>query len=270
MHAAGAAVRVRARRTIGVSYTELGLALTAFNVVSTVVQTPAGFLVDRVERAHRADRRPAGRRRRVRGRRRWSIRSGCSWRCSRSRASATPSITRPTTRCCRTHVPPERAGRVFSFHTFAGMLGNAAAPATLLYLQSRRGLARRLPLRAAVLGVVAAIVLVLAGRAAGEPVKPATPKTRRARPTPSARRLAAADCRRRSCSISCSSSCSRCRAAGSTTIWSSTLGALYGTPATVANTALTGLLIMSAVGVLVGGDAHRLHRAPRRSSPRSA
>ena len=36
------------REDYGVSYTELGLALTAFNVVSTVVQTPAGFLVDRV------------------------------------------------------------------------------------------------------------------------------------------------------------------------------------------------------------------------------
>ena len=32
-----------------------------------------------------------------------------------------------------------------------------------------------------------------------------------------------------------------------------TLGALYGTPLAVANTALTGLLIMSAVGVLAGG-----------------
>ena len=36
------------RDDYGVSYTELGLALTAFNVVSTVLQTPAGFLVDRM------------------------------------------------------------------------------------------------------------------------------------------------------------------------------------------------------------------------------
>src|SRR5437764_13844922 len=36
------------REDFGVSYTELGLALTAFNVVSTVLQTPAGFLVDRI------------------------------------------------------------------------------------------------------------------------------------------------------------------------------------------------------------------------------
>src|SRR5260370_8323251 len=36
------------RADYGVSYTELGLAFTAFNVVSTPLQTPTGFLVDRV------------------------------------------------------------------------------------------------------------------------------------------------------------------------------------------------------------------------------
>src|SRR3979409_1815107 len=36
------------REDYGVSYTELGLAFTAWNVVSTTVQTPTGFLVDRV------------------------------------------------------------------------------------------------------------------------------------------------------------------------------------------------------------------------------
>ena len=36
------------RADYGVSYTELGLALTAFNVVSAVLQTPVGFLVDRI------------------------------------------------------------------------------------------------------------------------------------------------------------------------------------------------------------------------------
>jgi MFS family permease len=35
------------RADYSVSYTELGLALTIFNVVSAVLQTPAGFLVDR-------------------------------------------------------------------------------------------------------------------------------------------------------------------------------------------------------------------------------
>src|ERR1700687_3550532 len=37
------------RADYGVSYTELGLALTVLNVVSAVLQTPAGFLVDRIQ-----------------------------------------------------------------------------------------------------------------------------------------------------------------------------------------------------------------------------
>ena len=36
------------REFYGVSYTELGFALTAFNVTTALCQTPAGFLVDRV------------------------------------------------------------------------------------------------------------------------------------------------------------------------------------------------------------------------------
>ena len=36
------------RADYGVSYTEIGLAWAAFNVVSATLQTPAGFLVDRL------------------------------------------------------------------------------------------------------------------------------------------------------------------------------------------------------------------------------
>src|SRR4051795_8937828 len=35
------------RADFGVSYTEIGFALAVFNLVSAVLQTPAGFLVDR-------------------------------------------------------------------------------------------------------------------------------------------------------------------------------------------------------------------------------
>ena len=34
------------RADYGISYTELGLTFTVFNVVSAILQTPAGFLVD--------------------------------------------------------------------------------------------------------------------------------------------------------------------------------------------------------------------------------
>src|ERR1041384_2507595 len=36
------------REFYGVSYTELGYALTAFNVTTALCQTPAGFLADRI------------------------------------------------------------------------------------------------------------------------------------------------------------------------------------------------------------------------------
>ena len=116
------------------------------------------------------------------------------------------------------HVPAERAGRVFSFHTFAGMMGNAASPATLIYLQTVVGW-RGAMLVAAALGVISAIILMLQG----EPPEPAhaVPRSRRARRRRSIRPLKAGGCccRRRSCSISFSSSCSRSPAAGSTTTW---------------------------------------------------
>src|SRR5690606_24568082 len=35
------------RAEFGVSYTELGLVLAVFNIISALLQTPAGFLVDR-------------------------------------------------------------------------------------------------------------------------------------------------------------------------------------------------------------------------------
>ena len=115
------------RADYGVSYTEIGLAFAAFNVVSAALQTPAGFLVDRIgARIMLIAGLLIGAAAFV-GRRPHPFLSGCWSRCSRSPASATPSITRPTTRCCRTRAG-KRIGQAFSVHTFAGMLGSAVAP----------------------------------------------------------------------------------------------------------------------------------------------
>ena len=55
----------------GVSYTEVGLALTVFNAVSAVAQTPAGFLIDRINARFALIVGPAARARRaLRSRRR--------------------------------------------------------------------------------------------------------------------------------------------------------------------------------------------------------
>ena len=88
------------RAEYGVSYTEIGLAFAAFNFVSAALQTPAGFLVDRLGArdfwspaslsAPALSCSPVS-----------SIHSGFWSRCSRSPVLATRSITRPTTLCSR-------------------------------------------------------------------------------------------------------------------------------------------------------------------------
>jgi FSR family fosmidomycin resistance protein-like MFS transporter len=148
------------------------------------------------------------------------------------------------------HVPYERTGRVFSYHTFAGMLGNAAAPATLVYLYAVMGW-RGAFLCAAALGVVAAIVVFLIDEPAA-PIKAAARKTDEpAEATADGWKLLLSAPILANLVFFILLSMS---GGGLYNYLVATLGALHGTPATVANTALTGLLAMSAVGVLVGGQ----------------
>ena len=148
------------------------------------------------------------------------------------------------------HVPVERAGPIFSYHTFAGMLGNAAAPATLLYLHAVMGW-RGAFLCAAALGVVAAVIMLMTS----EPPEPAKPAAKECKDEPEAASLngwqllfSAPILANLLFFVLLSMS-----GGGLYNYLVVTLGALHGTPVAVANTALTGLLTMSAVGVLVGG-----------------
>jgi MFS family permease len=147
------------REDYGVTYTELGLALTAFNVLSTVLQTPTGFLVDRVSARMviicglllgAGAFAVAG-----------LVNSFWVFVAMFAVAGIANTVYHPANYAILSqHIPPARAGRVFSFHTFSGMLGNAVAPPTLLFMQSLVGW-RGAFLGAAVLGVVAAAVLLL-------------------------------------------------------------------------------------------------------------
>jgi FSR family fosmidomycin resistance protein-like MFS transporter len=238
------------REDYGVSYTELGLALTAFNVVSTLLQTPAGFLVDRVSARlvliaglliGAVAFAVAG-----------LVNSFWVFVAMFAVAGLGNTVYHPADYALLSqHVPMERVGRVFSFHTFAGMVGNAAAPVTLLYLHSVVGW-RGAFLAAAALGLVAAIVLVMLGEPPPAPPKPAS----RSRgpdsggvPLEGWRLLLSPPILINLVFFILLSM----SGGGLHNYLVVTLGALYGTTAAVANTALTGLLIMSAVGVLVGG-----------------
>ena len=114
--------------------------------------------------------------------------------------------------------PPALAGR--SRPHLAGMLGNAAAPPSLLFLQSLVGW-RGAFLGAAVLGLVAALVMAVAGDPPELEAAPgklnACGGTQADATQSGAVPMAGAFCSRpRSCSISHSSSCWRCRVARST------------------------------------------------------
>jgi len=234
------------REDYGVSYTELGLALTAFNVLSTALQTPTGFLVDRVSARMviicglilgAGAFAIAG-----------LVNSFWVFVAMFAVAGIANTVYHPADYAILSrHIPPARAGRVFSFHTFSGMLGNAVAPPTLLFMQSYVGW-RGAFLGAAALGLVAAAVLLLTREPA-----PLAAKTRKQETTGAAldgwRLLTAPAILINLVFFILLSFCG----GGLNNYLVAALGALYGTPAAVANWALTALLIMSAAGVLAGG-----------------
>ena len=244
------------RADYGVSYTELGLAFTAFNVVSTALQTPTGFLVDRVSArlllvvgllVGAAAFTIAA-----------LVDSFWVFVAMFALAGLGNTVYHPADYALLSrHVPAARAGRAFSFHTFAGMLGNAAAPPSLLFLQSMVGW-RGAFLGAAVLGVVAALVMATAGEAPEPEPAAGKAKGRGAEATGSAQagnaavgwRLLLAP------AILLNLAFFIMLAMSSGALYNflvPALGALHGTPVTIGNAALTGLLLLSPIGVLVGG-----------------
>ena len=233
----------------GVTYTELGLALTLFNIVSTVGQTPVGFLVDRWNARYMliAGLLVGSGALVVAG----LVNSFWVFLAMFAVLGLGNTVYHPADYALLgRHVAVERTGRVFSYHTFSGMLGNAAAPATLVYLYAVMGW-RGAFLCAAVLGVIAAIVVFFT-QEPPETVKPAAKKKdepAEAAPDGWKLLLSAPILANLVFFILLSMS-----GGGLYNYLVATLGALYGTPATVANTALTGLLAMSAIGVLVGGQ----------------
>jgi MFS transporter, FSR family, fosmidomycin resistance protein len=239
------------RADYGVSYTELGLAFTAFNVVSTALQTPAGFLVDRVSaRALLV----AGL---IVGAAAFTVAalvdSFWVFVAMFALAGLGNTVYHPADYALLSrHVPAARAGRAFSFHTFAGMLGNAAAPPSLLFLQSMVGW-RGAFLGAAVLGLVAALVMAVAGEPPETGSAPTKPKARGGKSADSAPvgwRLLLSP------AILLNLGFFIMLAMSSGALYNflvPALGALHGTPVTVGNAALTGLLLLSPIGVLVGG-----------------
>jgi MFS family permease len=232
------------------TYTELALALTAFNVVSAAFQTPAGFLVDRIGARvvllaglalGTAAFAVAG-----------LVDSYAVFVAMFAVAGLGNTAYHPADYSLLSqHTPPNRIGQVFSFHTFAGILGSAVAPATLLAMQSQFGW-RGAFIGAAILGAAVLALLIVQWPAEPERIAEKHPPRATAKET--------AD-QQTSWSLLLSPPILLNLGffilisimGGINTILVVALAALYGTSGTVANVALTGLLSMNAVGVLFGG-----------------
>ena len=233
------------RAEYGVSYTEIGLAFAAFNIVSAALQTPAGFLVDWL------------------GARILLIAGLLIGAAAFAVVGLTHSfwllvamfglagvgntVYHPADYALLSqHVRSERIGQAFSIHTFAGMLGSAATPPAALMMQAMWGW-RGAMIGAAALGLIAVVFLIVT-----RDHEPARPLIRKADAG-----AAATDWQvLLSAPILLSLGFFVLLAmisAGINNYSVVAFGALYGTPVETANAALTGNLLLSAIGVLVGG-----------------
>jgi MFS transporter, FSR family, fosmidomycin resistance protein len=233
------------RADFGVTYTELSLALTTFNVVSAVSQTPVGFFIDRTGARINligglllgsAAIAIAG-----------AVHSFWVFIAMFALMGLANTVYHPADYTLLSErVSPRRMTQVFSFHTCSGMIGSAIAPVSLLFMQSAVGW-RGAFLCSALLGVVAALVLAVQG----EPpvVHPAHPSKPRGEEPASWQLLLSPPILLNLLFFVVLSMVG----GGLNQYLVVGLGALYGTPPALANTALTGLLAMSAIGVLLGG-----------------
>jgi len=229
-----------------VTYTEIGLAFAVFNIVTAVFQTPAGFLVDRLSARillilglaiGATTFVTAG-----------LVHSFWMMIAMFAVAGIGNTVYHPADYALLSqHVPSDRIGQAFSFHTFAGMLGSAVAPASLLMMQSAWGW-RGAFIGTGVLGFAVALLLLLIRDGSTVPVN-VKPRSASESSDAGWRLLLSAPILLNLAFFILLAMMS----SGLNNYSVVALGALYGTPVTTANAALTGNLFLSAAGVLVGG-----------------
>jgi MFS family permease len=234
----------------GLSYTGLALPLTVFAIVSAIFQTPAGLLADRIGPLAVL---VAGL---VLGAVSFAliglVHSYWFLVAMFAFAGLANTVYHPADYALLSHhIAGERMGSAFSIHTFAGLLGGAVAPATILFTQTLVGW-RGAFLLAAVLGFVVAIaLLVLREDFADGPHHAAK-----------ARAKDGAEVDRRKLLLSwpilASFAFFTMQAAAGIGVMNFgpiALKALFGVPIELGNVALSANLLLGAIGVLAGGFA---------------
>jgi MFS family permease len=149
------------RARLGLGFVELGLAITVFNIVGGLAQTPMGYAVDRF----------GARRVLIAG----LMLGGAGYvsiglfpfypwiLCAMALIGVANTVYHPADYAILGAViEPSRLGKAFSIHTFAGFLGSAIAPILMLLAAQAFGF-RSAIVAAGALGLVVAIPLTMAG-----------------------------------------------------------------------------------------------------------
>jgi MFS transporter, FSR family, fosmidomycin resistance protein len=239
------------KEAFGVSYIQIGLALTAFNVCSALLQTPAGFLVDRIgprlmltaglivgsATIAAAALAPGY----------WFfvIAYGLMGVANTVYHPADYSILSAT-------VDHNRIGKAFSIHTFAGYLGSGLTPAMVLACAAIWDWHGAF-LFAAGLTFAVGLLMIVAGsvlpRVVRKPLGPSKTAPARSETKVGLDLLLSAPILRNLLFFFCLAMAN----GGIQAFTVVGLGAIHGTPASAANIALSGFLLFSAAGVLLGG-----------------
>lgn len=230
---------------LGVSFIQLGLALTVFNTVSVLAQTPIGFLTDRL------------------GSRKLLIAALLLGGLAFISFAFVPTyawllgvmvlvglanaVYHPADYdLLHAAVAPPRVGRAFSYHTFSGYVGFGLAPPVLIWSGTTFGVQAAFVVAGAV-GLIAAIPLLFATELDRRPgdakhdAATAPPASLRSLLTPAI------------LSLTLWFTLLALSTSGIQNFSIVALNALYAIPLGMASAALTAFLIGSAVGVLIGG-----------------
>src|ERR1700761_2175936 len=170
-------ILVLVKGTFGVGYTEIALAITFYNVVSALLQTPAGFLVDRIGPrimltggllvAAAATAMIA------------VLPGYWTFIAAYALLGLANTVYHPGDySILSSAIDGKRIGKAFSIHTFSGYMGFGAAPAFMITCTALWGW-HGAYLAAAVLALGAAVLLMVAGN-----ILPTAPR----RPAPAAQK----------------------------------------------------------------------------------
>jgi len=243
------------QRDFGVSYVELGLAMTAYNLIGGVIQAPVGFLVDRF----------GARMLLLFGFGLNAVAIGLIgvvdsyWMLLALAvlAGIGNSVFHPADYAIMSGTVSEaKVGRAFGIHTFSGFFGGAVAPVTMGLLAAYWGWRPALVV-AGGLGLATLAVMALNSGILGQ-AAPGSGNDGKHKPVP----LNDSGSARRGWSLLLSPAMLLffalfCAITFTTSgIYAFTINGLidlHGTPYTLANTALTGFLLASSFGVLLGG-----------------